>query len=127
MFWTTIAVSLTALLALILAFMVVQVRRAEAVGIGHRDNRRLELRIRAHANLIEYAVFALPLIALLEYHQAPSWLLATVTIGWVVGRMLHPWGLIAGAGRIHIGRVLGTLASWLTMAIGAIANLVLIG
>ncbi|WP_298439736.1 MAPEG family protein [uncultured Ferrimonas sp.] len=123
---TTITVSLSALLGLYLAYLTVVARKRSKIGVGSGDDHALQLRIRSHGNLVEYAVFALPLLGLLEQNQAPQWLVALLALLWLSGRVLHPWGLIAGEGKYHVGRFSGTLLTWFSIAALAIANVVMV-
>ncbi|QIZ76967.1 MAPEG family protein [Ferrimonas lipolytica] len=123
---TAITVSITALIALSLALLSVTARRKCKVAIGTGQDQELLARTRSHANLIEYAVFILPMLAVAELYQAPQWLLCSVAIAWVVARVLHPWGLIATAGGLHFGRMVGTLLTWIVTIVLAILNIVLV-
>jgi uncharacterized membrane protein YecN with MAPEG domain len=64
-----------ALLALVyvwLSLRVIRTRRAERIGLGDGNNRRLRRAIRAHGNFVEYAVFALLPMAFAELQGAPG-------------------------------------------------------
>jgi uncharacterized protein len=107
--------SLHILLMLYLALRVVSHRRAMKIGIGDGGDHRLQRKIRAHGNFIEYVPIALILLALLELSGlAALWL-------WIFGgalfaaRLLHAFGLSRKSG-YSPERFIGTLLTWIVMA-----------
>ncbi|MBY5991120.1 MAPEG family protein [Ferrimonas balearica] len=120
---TGLYAALTGVLILTLAAVVVMTRRQERIGIGDGDHRALRLRIRVHANLIEYAPIALILLGCAEAGGAPHWVLHLGGALFLVGRLLHPWGLTAGRGGYHLGRFTGTSATWLAILLLAGVNI----
>ncbi|MBW3163872.1 MAPEG family protein [Ferrimonas balearica] len=122
--WTGVYAAWIGLISLALAWGVVQQRRALKVGVGDADNRDLQLRVRAHANLIEYAPIALILLGCIEASGGPLWLVHGAGATLVLGRVLHPWGLVGGNGGYHLGRLLGTLLTWLAILVPALYLLV---
>ena len=97
----------------ILSSRVILLRRAEGVNLGHGQNSALERRIRAQANLAEYAPLALLLLAVLEWSDWPPVLLHALGILLVAGRALHGWALSFTASNT-VARVSG-IAMTLTM------------
>ncbi len=93
-----LSVSLTfagalALVNLWLASRVLRVRRLGKVLVGDGDNPLLLCRMRAQANFVEYTPFVLILMALIELAGgARPWLLG-IGIAYVVGRILHAFGM----------------------------------
>ncbi len=117
--------ALLALLLLLLSFNVVRLRRRHRVGIGSGGHQPLELAIRAQANFCEYVPLALLLLGLLELSAAlPAWALHLLGASLLLGRILH--GLIGlnRDGGTSAGRFVGTLLTWLTLAIGAVTGLI---
>ncbi len=118
--WTGFYGAWIGLITLTLAWLVVRQRRQLKIGLGDADNRALTLRIRAHANLTEYAPIALILLGCVEAGGAPLLLVHGCGAALVAGRVLHPWGLIGGRGGYHPGRFVGTLLTWLSLLVPAL-------
>ncbi|USD39036.1 MULTISPECIES: MAPEG family protein [Ferrimonas] len=118
-----IYIAATAAIMMVLAYRVVAMRRACGIGVGCGDNRSLEIRIRSHANLLEYAPLMLLMLIAAESNGASGWLLHGCGLIWLVARILHPWGLTGGNGGYHLGRFWGTLLSWIVILILIVENL----
>lgn len=121
---TSIYAGLLALVFLVLSIRVIQGRSAAGVSLGDGGDGPLNRRIRAHANFAEYVPLCLGLIALLEVGGAPTWLLHTLGIGLVVGRLGHGYAL-AFAEHFPPGRMVGTLLTFLVLLTGGIGCLLL--
>jgi uncharacterized membrane protein YecN with MAPEG domain len=84
------------------------------------DPGRLQRKVRAHGNFIEYVPHALLFVVALELMQAQVWLL------WLLGglltfaRIAHAWGLINTYGPSP-GRAIGFFSTWLVYLIGSLA------
>ncbi|GLS84908.1 MAPEG family protein [Paraferrimonas haliotis] len=115
----------TGLLALYLGYLVVAMRRKAKIGVGDGGNKDLQLRIRAHANLLEYAPIVLLLFIGAESMQLSPWILHLFGVAWIVARIAHPWGLIVGRGAVHSGRFWGTLITWILLAALALITMLL--
>ena len=100
-----------ALLNLWLGWRVSQVRLAEKVWIGDGGNMRLSARMRAHSNFAEYAPIVLILIALIELGAGTSLWLWIVAALFILGRILHGFGMDGWM----LGRRLGIAATMLIM------------
>ncbi|TKB48840.1 MAPEG family protein [Ferrimonas sediminicola] len=109
---TALYLSFTALLALVLAYRVVRLRRSRGIGLGNGQDKDLTLSVRCHANLLEYAPLVMLMLASAELNGAPGLLLHLCGSAWLLGRVLHPWGLTRGRGGYHLGRFWGTLLTW---------------
>jgi uncharacterized protein len=73
----------------------------------------VETRMRAHANFTEYTPFFLILLGLIELAKgSPSWLWL-VAILFILGRLLHPFGMDRPAPNAL--RMIGTILTWGTM------------
>ena len=110
---------LLGLLVLILAFRVVAVRRATAIGDG--GNALLLSRIRIHGNAAEYVPLALLLMLLLEVNGASARMLHALGIALVVGRLAHAQGLSQSVG-VSAGRFVGNVLTWSVIAVAAVEN-----
>ncbi|WP_028108334.1 MAPEG family protein [Ferrimonas futtsuensis] len=120
---TALYLSLTAILALVLAFRVVRLRRSRKIGVGTGKDKDLTLCVRCHGNLLEYAPLVLLMLGAAELNGADSTWLHLCGGLWVIARVLHPWGLTQGGGGYHPGRFLGTLVTWLVILALAGVNL----
>ena len=110
------------LIYVILAFRVTRLRGMARVGIGSGGDPRLERAIRAHANCAEYAPLALLLLSFLEMHRYSSYLLHTLCIALILGRLVHAVNI----SRAQENGGIRVLAMTLTFAIMIIAAIILI-
>lgn len=106
-----------------LAMRIAQVRRGKNIYHGDGGDSRLHARMRAQANFIEYTPIVLLLIALIEFAKgSPAWLMLVAGL-YVLGRVLHPFGMdgwipgrMAGAMITLLTTLgLGLYAAWLAM------------
>ncbi|MDX1757376.1 MAG: MAPEG family protein [Marinobacter sp.] len=120
---TAVFASVCAILLLILSCRVSSFRMRHKQGLGVNDDRDFEVAVRAQANLTEYAPMALILLGLGELNGvAVSWIYS-LGMMFVLGRILHAWGMINGRGGAHKARFSGTALSWLAMLLLALAVL----
>lgn len=101
------------LLLLALAFRVPGQRQKHKVSLGDGGNPDVLRAIRAHANAAEYipaALVGLTLLALFD-PAVPAWLFHACGLTLTVGRLAHGLGL--SMGEINIGRMAGTLLTFL--------------
>lgn len=105
------AAAAAAFINLWLGIRVGQVRTSENVSVGDGGNEKVIRRMRAHANFIEYTPIVVVLIALIEMATGTTtWLWAVMAI-YMVGRVLHPFGMDGW----RPGRMIGTMATMLIM------------
>ena len=105
------------LILLVLAVLVVSGRRKHKITLGDGGNDAFSRSVRAHGNAAEYipaGIVGLLFLALLD-PAAPLWLLHASGISLTLGRILHGWGLHAGA--INFGRMGGMVLTWLSYAL----------
>ena len=102
-----------ALLNIWLGFRVSQLRRLHKVSIGDGGNPLIAARMRSHANFIEYTPFFLILLALIEIARGSELWLWVVAILYIIGRLLHPFGM-ERPGRIWM-RMAGVGATWMIL------------
>jgi uncharacterized membrane protein YecN with MAPEG domain len=76
-----------------LAFRVGRARHASGVMLGDGGDALLVRRMRAQANLVEYAPFILILIGLIELTEGPSLWLWIASAAFLIARLLHPFGM----------------------------------
>ena len=99
------------LLILVLAFRVVQARLRHRVGIGDAGHADLALRVRVHANAVEYVPLALLLILMLELGGTSALWIHALGGVLVFARLAHALGLSTSSGTSP-GRFVGTLLTW---------------
>lgn len=119
---TPLYAGLLALLLVVLSVRVIAVRRSERVNLGHAGRPELERRIRAQANLAEYAPLALLLIAILELSGFPPIVLHGLGTALLAGRLLHGWALSLTDGAPW-ARVGGMALTFTALGLGAALNL----
>ena len=108
---TLTAAGAAALINLWLAIRVGQVRTKEKVMIGDGGNENVIRRMRAHANFTEFAPFVLILIGAIEMATGTSTWLWAVSSLFLVGRLLHAFGMDG----FMPGRMIGTIVTMLTL------------
>ena len=107
-------IGLNLLLTLVLAILVVRQRAKHSVSLGDGGNADVERAIRAHGNNVEYVAIALPGLIALGLLGASLTLLHAAGLLVTVGRVAHAVGISNG---ISIFRQLGTLATWISVAV----------
>jgi len=102
-----------ALLNLWLGMRVSQLRIRDKVSVGDGGNAAVTARMRAHANFVEYTPIFLILLGLVELARGTQTWLWAVGILFVIGRLLHPFGMDRPApNALRMG---GTMLTWLTL------------
>lgn len=97
-----------------LGLRIFRMRLRDEVLIGDGDDDVLSGRMRAHANLVEYAPFVLALMALIELARGTSptlWVTAGI---FVVARIAHPIGM--DLRHSNVARAGGAILTWLVLA-----------
>lgn len=107
-------IGINLLLTLVLAILVVRQRAKHSVSLGDGGNADVERAIRAHGNNVEYVAIALPGLIALGLLGASLTLLHAAGLLVTVGRVAHAVGISNG---ISIFRQLGTLATWISVAV----------
>lgn len=102
-----------AIVNLWLALRIVTVRIKAKVLIGDGGNTLLTARTRAQLNFAEYTPIVLILIGLIELARGTSNWLWAVGIIYIVGRILHPFGMDKQTP--HPLRAAGILTTWLVL------------
>lgn len=119
---TPIAASMLALLQVRLALGVVGERRTNKVSLGDNDVSSLQRAMRAHGNLVENAPIMLFLLGCLEWNAAPVLITALLAIPFLIGRFLHPFGILEAEGGFK-KRVLGMQLTLWPIIVAAAINL----
>ena len=88
-----IYIGIVGLLALYLSVQVSLKRQKHKVSTGDGDNPILFKSIRVHANLIENAPLAMILLLAFELQGASAWMVHVLGLAFVIGRLLHVYGL----------------------------------
>lgn len=110
-----------ALLNFWLSWRVGQMRHRHKVLIGDGGQQALVARMRAQANFIEYAPFYLILLALIELGAGSATWLWIVSILFVLGRILHAFGMDKTTpNKLRIGGMILTMIPLLGLAVYAI-------
>ena len=111
-----------ALLNFWLGLRVSRLRISEKILVGDGGNPRLLARMRAQLNFAEYAPLVLILIALIELARGTQAWLWGVALAFIVGRILHAFGMDGW----RPGRMIGIATTMLTM-LGLAAYAVYLG
>lgn len=89
---TSVTAGLIGVLSLALAIPVTVARFRTGRSLGE-DGAGLQVAVRSHANLIEYAPIGLILLAIAEYDLGPSRFVLGLAAALVLGRVMHPIGM----------------------------------
>lgn len=104
----------TGIINLWLGLRISRIRLRDQVLIGDDGNDILAGRMRAHANLAEYAPFVLILMALIEAMRGSATALGVAGIIFVLARIAHPIGM--DLRRSNVPRAGGAILTWLVLA-----------
>lgn len=103
---TPIYAALLTVLLIILSFRVINIRKSDRISLGDGGNPALLRRIRAQANLVEYAPMGLVLLLIAELQGRPAALLHLAGLMLLAGRLGHALALSAPHPRLAL-RVAG--------------------
>ncbi|MCB2427271.1 MAPEG family protein [Methylophaga pinxianii] len=112
--------ALAALLIVGLARNVIRLRRQYKVALGDGGNGDLLAAIRAHANAVEYLPIGLLLLLIFELNQGPIWLLHLLGSMFIIGRLIHAYGVSKA---IISRRIIGMQMTLWLLIIMAVLNL----
>ena len=113
---TLLYTSLLTILAIFLAIKVGMNRTETNTMLGEGESSVLLQSIRAHGNLIEYAPFALILLALLEMQNTSDWILHLCGSLFFLARILHAYGVSISRESTPY-RLVGALGTWLILSL----------
>jgi uncharacterized membrane protein YecN with MAPEG domain len=97
-----------------LGLRIFRMRLREEILIGDDGNDKLAGRMRAHANLVEYAPFVLILMALIEVARGAGITLAVTAALFILARIAHPVGM--DMRRSNLPRASGAIVTWVVLA-----------
>lgn len=117
---TPLYAALCACLICWLSFNVIKARRKNKVKYGDGGKEDLLIARSAQSNAIEYIPLSLILLFMLEFNQAPLWLIHAIGIVFLLGRIIHARALLSDQLR---QRVLGMQITFNIIFILIIANL----
>jgi uncharacterized membrane protein YecN with MAPEG domain len=117
---TAVFAAVLGLLLIVLSLLVSRHRLKLNQGLGVSEDIDFQATVRAHANLVEYAPLGLIMLAVAELNGVPGTLIYWTGLGFVVGRLLHAFGMINGRGGPHMARMAGILLTWLTILVLAV-------
>ncbi|SDV99817.1 MAPEG family protein [Marinobacter mobilis] len=120
---TAVFASVCVLLLIVLSYRVATFRLKHRKGLGVNDDRDFEVAVRTQANLAEYAPITLVLLAIGELNGVSVAWIYGLGMAFVVGRLLHAWGMVKGRGGPHKARLVGIVLTWLAMLVLAVAVL----
>lgn len=112
--------ALAALLIVGLARNAIRLRRQYKVALGDGGNGDLLAAIRAHANAVEYLPIGLLLLLIFELNQGPIWLLHILGSLFIIGRLIHAYGVSKA---IISRRIIGMQMTLWLLIIMAVLNL----
>jgi len=119
---TGLYASILALIVIWLCYQVVVFRRSKRVEIGDGGDTTGIRHIRAQQNAVEYIPLAIILFAIYELNGGNPWMLHGIGAALVLGRLIHPGGLVKGKGATF-GRFYGTAITWLVILLLAGLNI----
>ena len=103
-----------AIFLVLLSLPIANRRRTQSISYGDGGDTKFNNWIRAQGNFIEYVPIALIVIGLVEMGGYQQILVCGLAAALALGRLLHAFGLIAGA---LIGRILGMILTWSTLLV----------
>jgi uncharacterized membrane protein YecN with MAPEG domain len=113
---TMLYAAICGVLLIALALNVVRLRRGLRISLGMGEGAALEQPVRVHGNFTEYAPMFLILLLLAELGGAAFWFLHVLGAAFVIGRLLHAYGLSTVRAR-SFGRFYGSLISWTSILV----------
>ncbi|TGN38836.1 MAPEG family protein [Marinobacter confluentis] len=117
---TAVFAAALGLLLLVLSLLVVRYRLKFKQGLGVSEDIDFQAAVRAQANLVEYAPTGLIMLAIAELNGVSGTWIYWTGLGFVVGRLLHAFGMVNGRGGPHMARMVGILLTWLAIVVLAV-------
>jgi uncharacterized membrane protein YecN with MAPEG domain len=91
---TSVFAAISAFILVALSLNTIRTRQSQRVLIGDGDNEIMQRAIRAQANFVEYVPLALLMMAMLEADDTSGWLLFSLGIILLAGRISHAYSLL---------------------------------
>ena len=114
--------AILALIYIVLAVRIMNLRGSAKAAVGTGGNIRLERAIRAHGNFAEYVPLALILLIAMEMQRNSLYVLHILCIILVLGRVIHAFG-ISQENEKFVFRATGMLATFLVLIVASVAVL----
>lgn len=121
---TTLLTSFLALWLLVLSANVIRYRGVSKVSLGDGGDEPLTRRIRAQANLTEYAPVIIAMVGLAEYQGGNTYVVGLFALLFALARLTHGYALSFSA-HSPKGRLFGTAGTFVILALLALHNLLL--
>ena len=114
---TMLYAALCGVLLVALALNVVRLRLGRKIPLDMGEGSALEQPVRVHGNFTEYTpTFLILLLLLAELGGAAFWFLHLLGAAFVIGRLLHAYGLSTVRAR-SFGRFYGSAISWTSILV----------
>lgn len=91
---TSMYAALLGLMLIGLSINVIKGRRKFGAGLGDADNMEMRRRIRAQANLAEYAPMFIILLGYAEYKHLPHLVVHLFGLAFLAGRVMHAYSVL---------------------------------
>jgi uncharacterized membrane protein YecN with MAPEG domain len=115
--------ALLVLLYIFLGMRVARLRYTTRTAIGGGGDPRLERAVRAHGNFGEYVPLAIILLIAMEMHRHSIYVLHALCLVFVIGRLIHAFG-ISQTNETIAFRSTGITLTWVVLFIAAIVVIV---
>ncbi len=119
---TPLYAAICGLLLIFLSQRVIRQRRRFKVALGDDGEAEIRRAMRVQANLVEYAPIALILLALAELQGHAFWLLHSLGLLLISGRLLHAFGVSRTTEDFRF-RVAGMALTFGAIAVASLMNL----
>jgi uncharacterized membrane protein YecN with MAPEG domain len=113
---TMLYAAICGVLLIALALNIVRLRLGRKIPLGMGEGSALEQPVRVHGNFTEYTPTFLILLLLAELGGAAFWFLHLLGAAFVIGRLLHAYGLSTVRAR-SFGRFYGSVISWTSILV----------
>ncbi len=114
--------AILALIYIILAIRIMNLRGSAKAAVGTGGNIRLERAIRAHGNFAEYVPLALILLSAMQMQRNSIYVLHILCIILVLGRVIHAFG-ISQENEKFVFRATGMSLTFLVLIVASVAVL----
>ncbi len=115
---SSLYIALAALTLIVLSARVILLRRRHGVAVGDAGHHDLARAIRVHGNFIEYTPLALLVLLAAERAIDEGWIVHTLGIALLAGRLAHAYGLNHEPDS-YAGRVSGMALTLTVLGFGA--------
>jgi uncharacterized membrane protein YecN with MAPEG domain len=117
---TGVFAAVIGILLLVLSAVVAKYRIKYGKDMGTTEDLDFKAAVRAHGNLVEYAPLTLLMLGIAELNGVSNGFIYWIGMAFVLGRILHAWGMFQGQGGPHKARMVGILLTWVSILIIAV-------